>query len=91
MREIFKYGSVRGVLSLRILLIRRGSDVYSTISTILNTTWDDDIDEMFAEIDEITERTNGNYKDADANYKDADAYDKLWKTLDVLSSELKKL
>jgi hypothetical protein len=26
---------------------------------------------MFAEIDEITERTNGNYKDADANYKDA--------------------
>ena len=43
------------------------------ISTILNTTWDDDIDRMFAEIDEITERTNGNYKDADANYKDADA------------------
>jgi len=36
MREIFKYGSVRGVLSLRILLIRRGSDVYSTISIIRN-------------------------------------------------------
>ena len=68
------------------------------ISTILNTTWDDDIDRMFAEIDEITERTDASWKRADAswkraeaNYKDAEAYDELWKTLDVLSSELKKL
>jgi hypothetical protein len=50
---------------------------------------DEDLDSDDSEV--VFSITEEEIKEIEASWKRADAYDKLWKTLDVLSSELKKL
>ena len=51
----------------------------------------DDSEVVFSITEEEIKEIEASWKRADEAWKRADAYDKLWKTLDVLSSELKKL